>query len=76
MAFSQTREAYGPVLPMIYDAQGGRHYCLYGYYGPLDPPIAASGGDDTIVCRSGSSFAPWLLHGRLNSAQARAQAPK
>jgi hypothetical protein len=29
VAFAQTREIFGPVLPMIYDGQGGRHYCLY-----------------------------------------------
>ena len=39
MAFAQTREMFGPVLPMIYDGQGGRHYCLYGYDGPFDPPM-------------------------------------
>ena len=39
MAFAQTREIFGPVLPMIYDGQGGRHYCLYGYDGPFDPPM-------------------------------------
>ena len=31
VAFAQTREIFGPVLPMIYDGQGGRHYCLNGY---------------------------------------------
>jgi hypothetical protein len=40
VAFAQTREIFGPVLPMIYDGQGGRHYCLYGYDGPFDPPMA------------------------------------
>ena len=35
MTLAQTREIFGPVLPMIYDGQGGRHYCLYGYDGPL-----------------------------------------
>src|SRR5258708_26703840 len=74
MAFAQTREMYGPVLPMIYDAQGGRHYCLYGYDGPFDPPIASRGDDNTIVCRSGPSLTPRLQDGQLNSAQARARA--
>jgi hypothetical protein len=42
MAFGQTQEYFGPVLPMTYDAQGGRHFCMYGYYGPLAPPMPSS----------------------------------
>ena len=34
MAFGQTQEAFGPVLPMTYDAQGGRHFCMSVW---LDP---------------------------------------
>jgi hypothetical protein len=30
-AFAQARTAYGSVLPLTYDAQGGRHYFTYGY---------------------------------------------
>jgi len=50
MAFAQTREAFGPVLPMVFDGQGGRHYCLYGYHGPFDPPIAPAKHYTTVVC--------------------------
>ncbi|SRR6266851_3463761 len=74
MAFAQTREVFGPVLPMIYDGQGGRHYCLYGYDGPLDPPIASRSDDNTVVCRKELSLTPKLRDGQLNSAQARARA--
>lgn len=78
VAFAQTREAFGPVLPMIYDGQGGRHYCLYGYDGPFDPPIASRGEDNTIVCRSGLSLTPKFRDRRFTSAgaRARAEAPK
>jgi hypothetical protein len=76
-AFAQTTEPFGPVLPMIYDGQGGRHYCLYGYDGPFDPPIA-SRGDNTIVCRSGLSVTPRPQDRQFSSpgARARAEAPK
>ena len=67
VAFAQTREIFGPVLPMIYDGQGGRHYCLYGYDGPFDPPMASRGKDNTIVCRSGSSLTD-RKSTRLNSS--------
>ena len=49
-ALGQTREAFGPVLPMVFDGQGGRHYCLYGYYGPFDPSIAPASDYTTVVC--------------------------
>ena len=49
-AFAQTREAFGPVLPMVFDGQGGRHYCLYGYYGPFDPSISPANDYTTLVC--------------------------
>jgi hypothetical protein len=74
MAFAQTHELYGPVLPMIYDGQGGRHYCLYGYDGLFDPPIARRSDDNIIVCRSGSSPTPRLQDGQFSSAGARARA--
>jgi hypothetical protein len=78
MAFAQTREAFGPVLPMIYDGQGGRHYCLNGYDGPFDPPMDSRGEDSTIVCRSGFSLAPRLRDKQFGSpgARARAETPK
>ena len=49
-AFAQSRDAFGPVLPMVFDGQGGRHYCLYGYHGPFDPPIAPKSDYTTVVC--------------------------
>jgi hypothetical protein len=78
MASAQTREVFGPVLPMIYDAQGGRHYCLNGYDGPFDPPIASRGDVNTIVCRNGPSLASKLQDIQFSSpgARARAEAPK
>ena len=30
----------GNVLPMIYDARGVKYRYVYGYYGPLFPPLA------------------------------------
>ena len=74
MALAQTREIFGPVLPMIYDGQGGRHYCLYGYDGPFDPPMASRIDDNIIVCRNKLSPAPSLQGGQLSSAQARTAA--
>ena len=74
MAFAQTREIFGPVLPMIYDGQGGRHYCLYGYDGPFDPPMPSGSADNTIVCRSGFSLTPRFQGGRFTSPGARARA--
>ena len=70
---AQTRELFGPVLPMIYDGQGGRHYCLYGYDRPFDPPMA-SHGDDNTICRSELSLTPGVRGGRISSVQARARA--
>jgi hypothetical protein len=78
MTLAQTREVFGPVLPMIYDGHGGRHYCLYGYDGPFDPPMPPGSADSTIVCRSGLSVAPTAQGGQVSSAgaRARAEAPK
>ena len=74
MAFAQTREIFGPVLPMIYDGQGGRHYCLYGYDGPVDPPMPPGSADNSIVCRSEHSLTPRVKGGRVSSAAARGRA--
>ena len=60
MPFAQTREAFGPVLPMVFDGQGGRHYCLYGYHGPFDPPIAPRSDYTTLVCPHEPPGVPWL----------------
>jgi hypothetical protein len=73
MTLAQTVEVFGPVLPMIYDTQGGRHYCSYGYDGPFEPPIARR-NDSIIVCRSGSSPTPRLQDWQFSSAGARARA--
>ena len=48
MASAQTQDAFGPVLPMTFDAQGGRHFCKYGYYGPVAPPISSP--NRIVVC--------------------------
>jgi hypothetical protein len=37
--FGQAHVLEGNVLPMEYDGEGGRHYLMYGYYGPHDPPM-------------------------------------
>jgi len=38
--FAQAKqEIYGPVLPMEYDGEGGRHWMEYGYSGPWLPPL-------------------------------------
>jgi hypothetical protein len=75
MAFAQDMpEAFGPVMPMIYDGQGGRHYCLYGYYGPFAPPLPPGSDDNSIVCRNGLSLTPRLQDGQFSSAGARARA--
>lgn len=37
-ALAQSREN-GCVFPLIYDAQGLRHFHVYLYYGPLAPPM-------------------------------------
>jgi hypothetical protein len=78
MAFAQSRTNFGPELPSIFDGQGGRHYCLYGYDGPFDPPMASRSDENIIVCRSGPSLAPGVQDGQVSSAgaRARAEAPK
>jgi hypothetical protein len=39
-AFAQSRE-FGCVFPLIYDAEGLRHFYTYLYYGPLVPPLTS-----------------------------------
>ena len=48
---TQTKgEFFGPPTPLIFDAQGARHWCLYGYDGPFTPPLVPN--DSNIVsCR-------------------------
>jgi hypothetical protein len=74
MTFAQTVELFGPVFPMTYDGQGGRHYCLYGYDGPLDPPILGRADDNTAVCRNEPSPTPRPQDTQVGSAGARARA--
>jgi hypothetical protein len=76
MAFDQSREIFGPVLPMVYDGQGGRHYCLYGYHGPFDPSIDPKSDYTTVVCPRESPRVPWLWSAqqeRFSWGKARAQ---
>ena len=66
---------FGPVLPMVYDGQGGRHYCLYGYHGPFDPSIDPKSDYTTVVCPRESLRVPWLWSAqqeRFSSGKARA----
>ena len=72
-AFAQTRETFGPVLPMVFDGQGGRHYCLYGYYGPFDPSISPANDYTTLVCPRDPS--PRQLRG-TQEKQVRMSEPK
>ena len=72
-AFAQSRDAFGPVLPMVFDGQGGRHYCLYGYHGPFDPPIAPKSDYTTVVCPREPS--PRQLRG-TREKQVRKSEPK
>ena len=39
-AFAQTRAWEGCIFPMQFGRQGERHYYMYGYNGPLVPPLA------------------------------------
>lgn len=42
----------GNSLPMVYDALGGKHRPVYGYYGPLAPPISPP-SDQPAAAESG-----------------------
>jgi hypothetical protein len=46
-------EFFGPPTPLIFDAKGARHWCLYGYYGPFTPPITSK-NSNIISCQMGS----------------------
>jgi hypothetical protein len=77
IVFGQSRDAFGPVLPMVFDGQGGRHYCLYGYYGPLDPSIAPAKDYTTVVCPRDPPLTQWLRGAQKSHSapgKARAQA--
>jgi hypothetical protein len=50
-------EFFGPPTPLIFDAQGARHWCLYGYYGPFTPSLV-SNDSDIITCRGNPIIKP------------------
>jgi hypothetical protein len=60
IALSQTREVFDPELPMVFDGQGGYHYCLYGYYRPFDPSISKASDYTTLVCPRELPPGQWL----------------
>jgi hypothetical protein len=55
-------EFYGPTQPLIFDAEGARHWCLYGYYGPFTPPMPSK--DSRIIsCQKGATYAHTVIPG-------------
>jgi hypothetical protein len=61
--FAQTyHEFFGPPTPLIFDAQGARHWCLYGYYGPFTPPMTHK-DSNIISCQKGSTYAHTVVAG-------------
>jgi hypothetical protein len=38
-AGAQTREFFGPSLPIQFDRYGARHFYVNGYSGPFEPPM-------------------------------------
>jgi hypothetical protein len=51
--FAQTyHEFFGPPTPLIFDAEGARHWCMYGYYGPVTP-LMTSKDSNIISCQMG-----------------------
>jgi hypothetical protein len=66
-------EFFGPVLPLVFDAEGARHWCVNGYYGPLTPPMASKDSNNIISCKMGyrsGSFQPFPhhLHGQKSAS--------
>lgn len=63
-AFAQTRDAFGPSLPLQFDRYGARHWYVYGYYGPFDPSMpsptvkAVSNRSEHRTYMSGSAAEP------------------
>jgi hypothetical protein len=54
-ASAQTyHEFFGPPTPLVFDAQGARHWCLYLYSGPFTPPLVPN--DSNIVSCRGNAF--------------------
>ena len=57
-------EFFGPPTPLIFDAQGARHWCLYGYSGPFTP-LMTSKDSNIISCQMGfrsGFFQPFHHH--------------
>ena len=57
-------EFFGPVLPLVFDAEGARHWCVNGYYGPFTPPMTSK-DSNIISCQMGSQsgfFRPFHHH--------------
>jgi hypothetical protein len=55
--FAQTHDWWGSPWPHINDGQGVRHYCQYGFYGPLVPPLVRA-DDRIIVCKRDARLSP------------------
>jgi hypothetical protein len=41
-AGAQTREFFGPSLPIEFDRYGARHFYVNGYSGPFEPPMPST----------------------------------
>jgi hypothetical protein len=77
VALRQTRELFGPTLPMVCHEQGGRHRCLHGYYGPFDPTMGPKSDYTAVVCLHEPPGRLWLPSARTKrsgSGKARDQA--
>ncbi len=57
-ALAQTyHEFFGPPTPMVFDAKGARHWCLYGYYGPFAPPMVPNDSNN-VTCQGNAVIQP------------------
>jgi hypothetical protein len=45
-------EFFGPPTPLIFDAEGARHWCQDLYYGPFTPPMTSK-NSNIISCQMG-----------------------
>lgn len=50
-------EFFGPPTPLVFDAKGARHWCMYGYYGPFIPPLP-SNDYNIVTCRGNPVIQP------------------
>jgi hypothetical protein len=55
-------EFFGPPTPLVFDAKGARHWCLYGYYGPFTPPMTSK-DSNIITCKKGYTDAHTVVAG-------------